>query len=423
MTHFQQKASDGHQKASDGVSPETASLSFTPDSLRSKYMANYIYQRSAEASMAVEAAAQSPDPQAVRCIKYLNLPDLSREADSPVGMVVDRILQVDRYQSFDRVEFPEVVSVRENFDLLNAPVDHPSRRSSDTYYLEGDQQVLRTQTTTMWPFYLQDPTVRDRLFSGEELNAVSFGKVFRKDEIDRYHYPVFHQIDGLSICERAVHEYTTEDLVEVLVEIAKGVYGEDVRYRVEKDQFPFTDPSVELQIEWNGQWLEVLGAGIVHTAVLDKLGIDSEKYNGWAFGFGLDRLAMIKMNIPDVRILWSTDERITSQWKSIDSVFEPVSKFPSTTRDMSILLDRDRSLNEVYQLVRDVCEDGGGLPIEEVSLIDTYENPKKFGPDRVSYTFSFTYRSHERTLTTEEVNAMQQRIRDLSEEKLGATLR
>jgi len=385
-------------------------------------MVKYTYKRSLAADTAVQSNEQRDDAQAVRCTKYLNLPDLTREENSPVRIIVNRILELERYKKFDIVKIPNVVSVKDNFDLLNAAKDHPSRGKSDTYYLSEDQ-VLRTQTTTMWPYYLQDENVRKRLFDGEVLNAVCFGKVYRNDEIDRYHYPVFHQIDGLSICKRAQHEYTTDDLVEVLVEIARGIYGDTVNYRVEEDQFPFTDPSVELQIDWNGEWIEVLGAGIVHKTVLDNLDIDSSKYNGWAFGFGLDRLAMIKMNIPDIRILWATDERITKQWKSIDTIYEEVSKFPSTRRDMSVLLDRKCSLNEVYQLVRDVCEDGEDLPIEEVKLIDTYENIDKFGADKLSYTFSFDYRSHVQTLTTEEVNAMQDKIRQLVVERLGATLR
>ena len=128
-----------------------------------------------------------------------------------------------------------------------------------------------------------------------------FGKVYRKDEIDRSHYPVFHQIDGLYICRKDKKIIGIPELTEVLVDITKNIYGADVEYKISEDTFPFTDPSIQVAIKGNDQWLEVLGAGVVHTQVLKNLGIDPSIYNGWAFGFGLERLAMIKMEIPDIR--------------------------------------------------------------------------------------------------------------------------
>jgi phenylalanyl-tRNA synthetase alpha chain len=142
------------------------------------------------------------------------------------------------------------------------------------------------------------------------------------------------------------------------------------------------------------------------------------KYNGWAFGFG-DRLAMIKMGIPDIRILWSNDPRITSQFKDINSQFKEVSKFPATVRDISFIIDKSINLNNYYEIVRDYAND----LIEEVKLLDEYENEAKFGQDKKSYTFRIVYRSSERTLTNEEINKIQEEIRKKTEQELGAVLR
>jgi phenylalanyl-tRNA synthetase alpha chain len=217
--------------------------------------------------------------------------------------------------------------------------------------------------------------------------------------------------------------YSTEDLVDVLAAIAKSVYGNNIRWRVEEDTFPFTSPSIELQIWWNNRWLEVLGAGIVHGEVLKNLGVDPREYNGWAFGFGLDRLAMIKMDIPDIRILWSTDERIQNQFNNIDSKFSEVSKYPPIDRDISFLVKKDISLNLIYELMRDCgfCENED--LIEEVKIIDTYSDDTKFGSDIISYTFRIRYRSHVRSLKNEEINSIQENLRIKVKNELNATLR
>ena len=265
--------------------------------------------------------------------------------------------------------------------------------------------------------------MRSRLGADGRLLALSYGTVYRNDEIDRGHHPAFHQIDGLSVTRRSVREYTVDDLVDVLVGIARSVYGPGVRTNVEPDTFPFTDPSVELQIEWKGTWTEVLGAGLVHTNTLRLLGIDPSQYNGWAFGFGLDRLAMIKMDIPDIRVLWSNDERIVRQFTGIDSVYHDVSRYPATDRDISFVAGRDLPVNRIYEVMRECGGDGGQGMIEEVRMIDRYDNERKFGAGRTSFTFRITYRSLDRTLTGDEINAVQERLRLRVAEELGAVLR
>jgi phenylalanyl-tRNA synthetase alpha chain len=353
-----------------------------------------------------------------RLKRLLALPDLSRTEGSPIKFIVDAILAIPMFARFDVLQFPEIVSVKNNFDLLNAPADHPSRKETDTYYV-SPEYVLRTQTTVMWPFYLQRSDVREELEKTGEVGLLSYGKVFRKDEIDRNHFPVFHQVDGLYICKKEKQVLGIPELQSVLAAITKAVYGESVEYRFLEDTFPFTDPSTQIEIKQGDAWLEVVGAGVVHTQVLKNLGIDPDVYNGWAFGFGLERLAMAKMAIPDIRVFWSKDPRITSQFKDINSQYHEVSKFPMSYRDISFVVGKDMALNNYYEMVRDCAGD----LVEEVKCTDTYENKEKFGDDKISYTFRIIYRSPERTLTNDEVSAIQEKIIEKTASELGAVVR
>jgi phenylalanyl-tRNA synthetase alpha chain len=344
------------------------------------------------------------DIKAERVKRLLKFPDLTKRENSPVKFLFDQVIKLSCFKDFDVVDFPRIVTAEENFDLLNTPKDHPSRRETDTYYID-DNHILRTQMTTMWSYYLKDKEVLARLEKDGEIKATSRGIVFRKDEIDRHHYPAFHQIDGLYICRKSKKIITLDDLQAVQIEMAKGVLGDKIKYKFLVDSFPFTTPSVEMDVMFNGNWMEVNGAGLVHPQVLKNFGLDPEVYNGWAFGFG-DRLAMIKMEIPDIRVLWSEDPRITSQFKDINSKFKEVSKYPETSRDISFVIDKNINLNNYFEIVRDFAEN----LIEEVKLIDEFENDKKFGVGKKSYTFHIVYRSHERTLTNEEVNKIQDQI-------------
>lgn len=366
----------------------------------------------------IEELNKRSDIKAERIKRLLALPDLTKKENSPVKILVDRITSLPRFSDFDLIEIPKVVTVKDDFDLLNTPKDHPSRRESDTYYLD-DIHVLRTQMTVMWPHYLGNKEVLEKLEKEGEVMALAPGIVFRKDEIDRKHFPAFHQIDGLLICKKDKKVITLEDLKEVEADMTKSIFGDKIEYRFLVDSFPFTDPSVQIEIKFNDDWLEIVGSGLVHQQVLRNLGIDPEKYNGWAFGFGIERLAMVKMGIPDIRIMWSDDERITSQFKDINSQFKEVSKFPATVRDISFIIDKNINLNNYYEIVRDYADN----LIEEVKLLDEYENEEKFGKDKKSYTFRITYRSSERTLVNEEINKIQAEIRQKTEEYLGAVLR
>lgn len=365
----------------------------------------------------IEKLNQRNDTKAERIKKFLALPDLTKKENSPVKILFDQIINLPEFQDFDIVEFPRIVTTEQCFDLLNTPHNHPARKETDTYYLD-DNHILRTQTTAFWSFYLKDQEVLNRLDRDGEIKALASGIVFRKDEIDRSHYPAFHQIDGLLICKKEKRIITQDDLKNIQVDLAKGIFGSDIEYKFIEDNFPYTVQSLEMDIKFNGGWLEVNGAGLVSPVVLKNFGLDPEIYNGWAFGFG-ERLAMVKMEIPDIRIFWSNDPRITSQFKDINSKFEEVSKFPMTSRDISFIIDKNISLNSYYEIVRDYADD----LIEEVKLLDEYENEDKFGKGKKSYTFRIIYRSSERTLINEEINKIQEKIRKKTESELKALLR
>lgn len=357
------------------------------------------------------------DPEAKRILRFLNMPDLSRVEKSPLSELVKRILKIGRFSGFDNIKVPEIVPADISFDLFNFPQDHPARRRTDTYFIDNNN-VLRTHTTIMWYYWLNDEKVKAEIAKKESMGAVSYGKVYRKDEIDRNHMNVFHQMDGWYLAPKSEKIITIDDLKEVLIEIARAIYGPDIEYRFNIDEFPYTDPSVEMEINVAGRLVEVLGAGVVRSVVLKNLGVDPKEYNGWAFGFGLERLAIISMDLPDIRLLWSEDPRIKGQLK-LGQKYVPVSKFPPITRDISFVVSKEFVPNNYFDLIRDI----GGDLVEEVKLIDKYENPEKFGESKISYTYRIIYRSCDRTLLSEEVDPLQEKIYSETAKQFGAELR
>lgn len=357
------------------------------------------------------------DPEGLRMKRFLEMPDLSRTPESPIYELVQRILGLPDFKDFDVIEVPEIVPAEISFDLFDFPPDHPARSKSDTYYVDEDN-VLRTHTTVMWYYYLNNEGVKKRIKQNKPVASLSYGKVFRKDEIDRQHMNVFHQMDGWYLCPKDQKVITTADLQNVLIKIAQAIFGKDVKYRFNEDSFPYTTPSLEMEIYKDGEWVEILGSGVVKDSVLDKLGVDSAKYNGWAFGSGLERLAIISMELPDIRLLWSDDPRVKKQLK-LDNKYEEVSKYPPITRDISFIVNNNFVPNNYFDLIRDI----GGNLVEEVKLLDTYANPDKFGSDKVSYTYRIIYRSNERTLLSEEVDVIQGKIYQQTAAQFGAELR
>jgi len=366
----------------------------------------------------IKRLRENPSAEAQRICRMYDMPDLSRTPGNPVNLIVEKILNLDFYKDFDVIQTPEIVWLYETFDLFDFAPNHPARSKSDTYFVT-DEKILRTHTTVMRYYYLMRPEIQEKLRKEWIVKALSRGKTYRRDEIDSKHYPVFHQIDGLYLVEKSKEKIWKEELAEVLKQLVISIYGEEIEYKISDDTFPYTEPSLQAEVKYNDEWFELLWSGVVKWSVLKNLWIDPEKYNGRAFGPGIERLVMPKMNIPDIRILWSQDPRITSQRWDINKEFQPVSKYPSTYRDISFIIDKSVSLNEYFDLVRDL----GWEIVEQVQLLDTYENDEKFGTGKISYTFRIIYRSYERTLLNDEINGIQEKIRATTAEVLDASLR
>jgi len=363
----------------------------------------------------IKGLKERADSEATRLKRYLSMPDLSRTDGSPLKEIVDRASKTKSLSGFDVINVPEIVPTEILFDLFNMPPGHPARSKSDTYYVD-DNNVLRTHDTVFWYYYIHHPKIQERIKNKEELGAICYGKVYRKDEIDSRHMNVFHQFGGLYVVPDEKKTITPDDLKNALSEIARSIFGDKIEFRFYEHNFPYTDPSFEMEAFINGQWIEMLGCGMARKLVLKNCGL--EGYNGWAFGFGLERLAIASMSLPDIRLLWSQDERVKKQLK-LGHTYQEVSKYPPIVRDISFVVSKEIALNNYFEIIREFAEN----ITEEVKLIDTYEDEKKFGAGKVSYTFRIIYRSTERTLTNEEVNAIHEQIREKTESELGAVVR
>ena len=233
----------------------------------------------------------------------------------PMYAVLDEIKEIFLNMGFEIFDGPEVETADYNFTKLNTPADHPAREWSDTFYLTEDSSILlRTQTSPM--------QIRAMEAHGVPIRMISPGRVYRKDEVDATHSPMFHQIEGLVI-DKGV---TMADLKGTLNAVIRKLYGPSTVTRFRPHHFPFTEPSCEMDIQCHkcggkgcptckGEgWIEVLGAGMVHPKVLAGCGIDPDVYSGWAFGMGLERLAMGEYKITDLRLIFENDVRFLEQF-------------------------------------------------------------------------------------------------------------
>ena len=232
----------------------------------------------------------------------------------PLNVVLDDIIDIFQSMGFDIVDGPEVETDYYNFQALNVPEDHPARDMQDTFYM-ADGLLLRTQTSAA-----QARTMEERK---PPIRIICPGRVYRADEVDATHSPVFHQIEGLVIDENI----SIGDLKGTLDTFAQRLYGKGVTTRFRPSFFPFTEPSAEVDLTCaacGGKgcrmckgtgWIEVLGAGMVNPKVLEMCGIDSKKYSGFAFGIGLERIAMQRYKVPDMRLLYEGDMRFLGQFK------------------------------------------------------------------------------------------------------------
>jgi len=265
---------------------------------------------------ALEQRAVSPDLRAAEAdthkVADLTLP--ARHpwvgARHPVTRVVDEICSIFRVMGFTRVRGPEAETEWYNFVALNTPLDHPAADEQDTLYLDGGM-LLRSHTSPVQIRTMEshDPPIR----------VVAPGWVYRRDSYDPTHTPAFIQLEGLVVDEGI----TFVDLKATLAEFARRFFGEDTQVRFRPSFFPFTEPSAEVDVKRivtrpdgvrvETDWLEVMGAGMVDPAVLANVGYDPERYTGWAFGMGAGRLALLRHQVPDLRLFFESDMRFLSQ--------------------------------------------------------------------------------------------------------------
>lgn len=230
----------------------------------------------------------------------------------PVTHIMEDLIEAGKELGFTVAEGPEIETVWYNFDALNTPENHPSRDITDTFYFDAER-ILRCHTSPVQIRYMEknQPPIR----------ILAPGRVYRRDS-DATHTPMFHQIEGLLIDECA----TMADLKGTLEHLVRAIFGEDRQIRLRPHHFPFTEPSAEVDVSCglcggkgcksckNEGWLEILGAGMVHPNVIRNAGLDPKKYQGFAFGLGLERIAMLKYGVDDLRAFYDNDLRFTEQF-------------------------------------------------------------------------------------------------------------
>ena len=417
---------------------------------------------------------------------------LHLQKDHPVAITRQIIESVFDPAVFSRHnDFDPVVSTFDNFDSLEFPADHPGRRPSDTYYI-NQTTLLRTHTSAHELALFRDGASPGKLISAD---------VYRRDEVDRSHYPVFHQMEGMRVWDRPAgttssssdssslaaailadlaalpsHDAPVEDpkppfdaatnplqaahhspaeaaavvahlkrTLELMVlelfrraDQARGLATDRAappQMRWVEAYFPFTAPSWELEVLYNGDWLEVLGCGVTQQQILVNAARPGQV--GWAFGLGLDRLAMLLFRIPDIRLFWSADPRFLGQFAGVSddlarlALFEPFSKYPACPRDVSFWLGEAATAataaggqgegqglhpNDVMEVIRSVAGDSA----EDVKLVDEFTHPKT---GRRAMAYRIVYRSLERTLTNEETNRMHAEVERVLVERFGVQIR
>ncbi|KZS89896.1 phenylalanyl-tRNA synthetase [Sistotremastrum niveocremeum HHB9708] len=349
-----------------------------------------------------------------------------------------------------------VVSVFKNFDELGFPPDHPGRRHTDSYYV-NKEQLLRTHASAH----------QIESFQTDAKKWLLTADVYRRDEIDASHYPVFHQMDGARVFDKSPSElraleeenevmahrlaqeniliedessigpqnpyqqahdpaqaalvaanlkHTLNGLMLKLFGGAAGATKENpLRVRWIDAYFPFTSPSYEVEVFFRGKWLEILGCGVVNQAILDRAGV--KERISWAFGLGLERIAMVLFSIPDIRLFWSQDPRFLSQFTpGVISTFKEFSKFPSNWKDVSFWISRDVHENDVCDIVREAAGDLA----EDVKEIDRFVHPQT---SKTSLCYRIHYRSMERSLSNAEISAIQDRLEGMLVSELGVEIR
>lgn len=226
----------------------------------------------------------------------------------PITQVTREIYDIFRQIGFAIAEGPEIETEHYNFDTLNIPKDHPARDMWDTFWLKpmSDRKLLRTHTSPVQIRYME----QNKPTPSKPIRIIAPGKVFRNEATDATHEAQFYQLEGLMVGENV----SMADLKGTLEYFFENFLGKDAKVRFRPCFFPFVEPGVEVDVWFNGKWLEIMGAGMVHPKVLEAVGINPNLYRGFAFGVGLDRLVMNKFKIPDVRLLYTGDLRLINQF-------------------------------------------------------------------------------------------------------------
>ncbi len=221
----------------------------------------------------------------------------------PINQTKDYLIRLLSKFGFNEIDGPEIESEEFNFDMLNIKKSHPARQMHDTFYIDGKKNVLRTHTSPV--------QVRSMLNTKPPMAFTSAGKVYRKDD-DATHLPMFHQVEGIYINEIV----TFANLKDLIHQILYELFGNNVEIRFRPSYFPFTEPSAEVDIlSGNGKWLEILGCGIINPIVLENCNLDSNKYSGLAFGLGVERIAMLKYDVNDIREFYKSNLDFLAQFK------------------------------------------------------------------------------------------------------------
>lgn len=357
---------------------------------------------------------ESPDcniPQHI-AERVLLTPKLYKQSPHPLCTIKQKIEEY--FPDFEYVDSKDpIVSTTANFDSLLIPPDHVSRSKSDTYYVDPTT-CLRTHTSAHQLELLKEGHTK----------FLCTGDVYRRDDIDKSHYPIFHQMEGVKVFDDSTSQAEVMDeLKNTLEGLAQHLFG-PVECRWVDEYFPFTHPSLELEIWYQDDWMEVLGCGVMQPKILQDAGYDTEEHQAWAFGLGLERLAMVLFEIPDIRLFWSTDERFWNQFQEGKIIsFQPYSKYPPCFKDVSFWLnhgDGDGTASFHVNELNDLLRQLGGDLIETVELVDQFTHPKT---SRESHCYRITYRSMDRSLTNQEIDALQEQVRDKIQAELDVELR
>lgn len=299
-------------------------------------------------------------------------------------------------------DLPKVVSIEDNFDKLLIPYDHPARGKTDTYYID-ETHVLRTHTTAH----------QNQLIEEGHEYFIACGDVYRKDEYDSHHSPIFHQVEGVVLFDKDDKVDLSEKLIGLLAGLVNHLFPK-CEYRTNTDYFPFTDPSYEVEVKYQDKWLEILGCGIIQPKILENTGKKDKK--GIAFGLGLERLAMILFDIPDIRYFWMEDPKFLDQFKSGEiTKFIPFSPLNPIYKDVSMFIqsidvvdNKWMRENDLIDVIRDHCEDW----ICSIECIDSIYLEKK---QKYTRCYRVTYKPKDYTITNpaefnDVVNSIQNNI-------------